>query len=367
MNNSSTFSFHNLLRLMVGVALGVLLLLSPWNHPPADGLDALRTLAVQVDGRKKPLDTVAKETIAQIHGSEHYQTRDGAQLDSLNAYLTLWFNTLNWNEEPFVLVNYRPLKESVDLDLDRKHFTFQELMSNQKLVTLVKTAHELEAQDARLNRNQKEALIVEDRLQLLFGTVGDRKLGIIPHPNEIKGTWAGLDTATTLYDAETVAPVLAQMGFLQQVLMRDSSSHEGAVAQLGQELQQTLRAFSPSIYPTPKTLGREVYFNQFHPFAKAWMLYTFAFSVMLLSIWVTRFNLYWTSVGLFLTGIAVQAYGFLLRMEIAGRPPVTNMYESVVWVGFGIAAIALTFELMTRARYYLLAAAPLAVACLILA
>jgi ABC-type transport system involved in cytochrome c biogenesis permease subunit len=88
---------------------------------------------------------------------------------------------------------------------------------------------------------------------------------------------------------------------------------------------------------------------------------------MLLTLWVKPWNLYWASIGLFTAGIAVQTYGFFLRMQIAGRPPVTNMYESVVWVGFGIAAIALLFELTSRARYYLLAAAPLSVVCLVLA
>ncbi|MGF1535225.1 MAG: cytochrome c biogenesis protein, partial [Elainellaceae cyanobacterium] len=84
-------------------------------------------------------------------------------------------------------------------------------------------------------------------------------------------------------------------------------------------------------------------------------------------LWVKPWNLYWSAIGLFTAGIGVQCYGFFLRMQIAGRPPVTNMYESVVWVGFGIAAIALLFELTSRSRYYLLAAAPLAMACLILA
>ncbi|NEQ16154.1 MAG: cytochrome c biogenesis protein CcsA, partial [Moorea sp. SIO3E2] len=41
--------------------------------------------------------------------------------------------------------------------------------------------------------------------------------------------------------------------------------------------------------------------------------------------------------------------------------------KSVVWVGFGIAAIALVFELIYRAKYYLLAAAPLSILCLLLA
>jgi ABC-type transport system involved in cytochrome c biogenesis permease subunit len=80
-----------------------------------------------------------------------------------------------------------------------------------------------------------------------------------------------------------------------------------------------------------------------------------------------KLGIYWGAIGLFTTGLSIQAYGFIVRMQIAGRPPVTNMYESVIWVGFGIAAIALLFELNTRARYYLLAAAPLSVLCLVMA
>jgi cytochrome c-type biogenesis protein CcsB len=116
-----------------------------------------------------------------------------------------------------------------------------------------------------------------------------------------------------------------------------------------------------------ETLQREVPFKHFHPFAKAWQIYAIAFVVMLAALWVKPWELYWSAIGVFSAGIAVNSYGFWLRMQIAGRPPVTNMYESVVWVGFGIAAIALTFELISRSRYYLLAAAPLSVACLILA
>ncbi|NER25995.1 MAG: cytochrome c biogenesis protein CcsA, partial [Symploca sp. SIO1C2] len=69
----------------------------------------------------------------------------------------------------------------------------------------------------------------------------------------------------------------------------------------------------------------------------------------------------------FTSGLLIQGYGFIERMQIAGRPPVTNMYESVIWVGFGVAAIALLFESIYRAKYYLLAAAPLSVICLVLA
>jgi hypothetical protein len=57
----------------------------------------------------------------------------------------MWFNTRNWNEEPFVLVSYRPLKEATGLDLERKQFSFQELMTNGP--TIVRQAHQKQLSD----------------------------------------------------------------------------------------------------------------------------------------------------------------------------------------------------------------------------
>ena len=88
---------------------------------------------------------------------------------------------------------------------------------------------------------------------------------------------------------------------------------------------------------------------------------------MLIVVLFNPFDFYWGAVGIFSTGLLIHGYGFLERMQIAGRPPVTNMYESVIWVGFGISALALLFEFIYRAKYYLLAAAPLSIVCLILA
>ena len=46
---------------------------------------------------------------------------------------------------------------------------------------------------------------------------------------------------------------------------------------------------------------------------------------MLGVLWMKPFEAYWTAIGLFVAGVGVQAYGFWERMQIAGRPPVTNM------------------------------------------
>ncbi len=356
-----------LLKFLIGFFLGCLLLVMPLSQFQPDTLDSLRSLAVQLDGRKKPLDTVARETLAKIHGADTYTTAAGEKEDALQTYLSLWFNTRNWNEEPVVLFSYRPLKEATGLDLDRKYFSFQELMANQALGSAVQQAHADELAEKDLDRDAREALIIEDRLSLLYGTVTDTPLPIVPHPDDVKGKWVDLANAQTLYEPEAIAPMLAEFSMMQQGMLRGGMSHVEMIGQLADTLKQQLSDLSPSVYPTNATLQREVHFNHFHPFAKAWQLYAIAFAVMLVSLWLKPWDLYWGAIGVFVSGVMVQGYGFWLRMQIAGRPPVTNMYESVVWVGFGIAAIALMFELTSRARYYLLAAAPLSVVCLVLA
>lgn len=361
----------NIVKFLIGLCLGCALLFIPLSQFQPDGLESVRTLAVQLDGRKKPLDTVAKETVAKISGTTRYTNASGETEDYLSTFLALWFNTRNWNEEPVVLVSYRPLKEEVGLDVERKRFTFQELMANGDLGAIARQAHQKELNDQDLSRNQREALTVEDRINLLYQSVGDQSLPIVPHPTDIKGKWAGLGNGQDLYEPEKVAPLMANFAMMQQTLMSGGATHVPMIGAFATELKSGLKQLSPTIYPSDRTLNREVHFNQFHPFAKAWWLYGLAFITLLISLWVNRqdetWNAYWTAIGLFTAGIGVQTYGFWLRMQIAGRPPVTNMYESVVWVGFGIAAIALIFELISRNRYYLLAAAPLSVVCLILA
>src|SRR5205807_4927992 len=62
--------------------------------------------------------------------------------------------------------------------------------------------------------------------------------------------------------------------------------------------------------------------------------------------------------GLFECVVALlwSAVGFYCRVTISGRPPVSNMYESVIWVGFMTAVFGLVLELIYRRGVIALAA-----------
>ncbi|VEP16734.1 ABC-type transport system involved in cytochrome c biogenesis, permease component [Hyella patelloides LEGE 07179] len=352
-------------KFIIGLVLGIAILIIPLSQFQTSPVAPLQDLAVQLEGRKKPLDTVARETVAQIHGRTSYQADNGENLDYLNTYLSMWLNNRNWNEEPFILLSYRPLKEKVGLDPESKYFSFSELIRSD-LGEFIKNIQQKQVAGIDLNRDEREALTIEDRLALTVETVGNDRLPLVPHPTDIKGAWVGITEANQYYDRDALLPIASSYDRLRQ----SYKNHPEYLASLGaiaNDLHTQLEALSPDIYPEQATLAREVRFYNLHPFAKAWILYGLGFVVMLGVLLFSSFNFYETAIAIFGTGLAIHGYGFLERMQIAGRPPVTNMYESVIWVGFGISAIALLFEGIYRAKYYLLAAAPLSIVCLILA
>lgn len=351
-----------LLKFLIGFCLGVLILILPLSQWQVSDLEPLQTLAVQLDGRKKPLDTVAREQVTQIHGSTHYRQDNGEVEDYFPTYLSLWFNQRDWNQEPFILFSYRPLKEQVGLDPERKYFSFQELISSD-LPRIFNSAKQKESQGLDLTRDEREALTVADRMTLMVNIVGNDNLPLIPHPSDIKGKWVGFEAGETYYQPAQMVPIRETYQSMK-VIYGEETENLGA---MGSNLGTALRGLSPEVYPAPELLLREVNFSALHSFGKAWKLYILAFLAMVFGIWFQQLDFYWGAIGIFVAGLGIQSYGFIARMTIAGRPPVTNMYESVVWVAFGVAAVALLFELIYRAKYYLLAAAPLAAAALVLA
>jgi len=353
------------LKFILGLVLGIIIFVLPFNQFGRSPLESVQNIPVQLNGRKKPLDTVAKETVIQIHGRGNYQASNGDRLDYLATYLSLWSNNRDWNQEPFILFNYRPLKTQVGLNSEQKYFTFAELMQS-SLGSVILAAKDKQAAKLDLTRDDREALAIEERLALTVDTVGSDRLPLVPHPTDVKGKWLKIDDAASYYPVSAVKPIQQDYLELKQTY-RQKPQALTSLDNIASHLQTDLAALSPTVYPPVATLQREVKFYRFHFFAKAWMVYGLGFVVMLVVLLIKSFDFYWSGIGIFSAGLIIHAYGFIERMQIAGRPPVTNMYESVIWVSFGITAIALLFESIYRAKYYLLAAAPLSILCLILA
>ncbi len=91
--------------------------------------------------------------------------------------------------------------------------------------------------------------------------------------------------------------------------------------------------------------GRSEYFlNQFEPFYLSSVLYVMVFLVAAISWLCWPGTLNRAAYRLLLLAFSVQTIGLLARMIIQGRPPVTNLYSSAVFVGLVAVLLSIILE-----------------------
>ena len=98
----------------------------------------------------------------------------------------------------------------------------------------------------------------------------------------------------------------------------------------------------------PTRVSFETFFNRFQPFAVADRLYLVAFILAACGWlgWTQGFNraAFWLQV---LT-LGLHTFALIGRIYISGRPPVTNLYSSAIFVGWGCVVLGLVLEMIYR-------------------
>ena len=142
-------------------------------------------LAIQDNGRRKPIDTFARESLLRISGADTYKSLDGRTWQPNEFLLSALLNDgRDWKKEPIVLINYHPLSKELGLDETRKRFSFEELTKLKSLEAAANELHALRMRDreAKLDRRQQEIESVSGRLTLLSHLIGGDSFLIVPPP-----------------------------------------------------------------------------------------------------------------------------------------------------------------------------------------
>ncbi|HUS34049.1 MAG TPA: cytochrome c biogenesis protein CcsA [Verrucomicrobiae bacterium] len=94
--------------------------------------------------------------------------------------------------------------------------------------------------------------------------------------------------------------------------------------------------------------SRESFFNHYAPFIKSMTVYivAFLFACAFWFIWSDWLRL--TALRLALLALIVHSTGLIFRMYLEGRPPVTNLYSSAIFVGWGAVVLGLVLERVFR-------------------
>ena len=361
------------------------------DAPVADG-SALNfkqwgLLAVQDGGRRKPVDTFAKETLIRITGRSTYTDTNGRKWQPNDFVLSALLETHDWKNEPMVLVSFGKLKEQLGFDKTQRRFSFAQLAGSIELQRLANQAQALKRAEKPLDRVQQEALGVSDRLTLFARVIDGSALLIVPAPTNETDPWVEPSGWSKFYSEAQFAPVQTQLQTAATAYVNGDGFNFSRAAN---QLRDNLRGLSPSIYPQERQLRLESFYNHFEAFYRAIWCYGIALVILLVAHFRRGFGvrgdvrafesgpavarsphskvnaLQVLGVGVALLGLGFQAAGIVMRCMIGGRPPVTNMYESIIWVSFAVSFFGMIFFARYRAPVYLLAALPVTLIALLL-
>ncbi len=165
------------------------------------------------------------------------------------------------------------------------------------------------------------------------------------------------------YPADKLAAFLAAFKNLEQAEDKAPGKVDGAkTAGFLASARALGESVNPTIYPTVTAIDRETHFNVMNPFWMAWPAYLCAALLLGMSLGFFEFPkpsamattgrvVYGLGMLALLGGIGLEVLGFYYRIRISGWAPVTNTYETVIWVSLVSAVLGLIFELKFRRAY----------------
>jgi cytochrome c-type biogenesis protein CcsB len=303
----------------------------------------------------------------RIAGESTYTGTDGKAWTPPDFLLSVLFGTHDWKNEPLILIPYHPLAARLGLDATRKRFSLDELGGASLLPSLIQQGQELKRQEKDVPRDLKEAETLATRMEALGHLMDNSAFTIVPPPpNSTGDRWTVPTPENQDYDQAGYKEAMDQLSQMAQAYTGNNGFDFSVHAAL---LRKALRDLNPAAYPTDSILQLEYNYNHLRAFTWAVVAYSVAF-VLLLIVNSTRGGqpklLLYTGITLAAAGLLLHASGIAMRCAIAGRPPVTNMYESMVWVSFAIMAFAFAFKFCFKTLTFLLAALPVSLLCLLL-
>jgi ABC-type transport system involved in cytochrome c biogenesis permease subunit len=352
-------------------------------------------IPVLVGGRMKPLDTVARNSLLIIHGKQELRLEGGKRLSAMQWLTDTLFNAPVADQYPvFVVQNADVLGLFGWQQSDRKYFSFAEFSpflkqideqagQSDKLEAVQRSAYqsailnlrnglsvyqrlknsiqpentenftaELQrfassvpgAATAARQRSMGENFDktkLDDVAQMIqrYEHLSDMAYVLAVPPIEPNGEWRSLGNSLLRSVAVgEIHPIVAEYAVVGDAYRANDPSI------FNQHVQVMMDWFGKEQPNTTKRASFEFLFNQLQPFSQSMALYVLAFLLACASWLGASSILRRSAFYLLFLALAIHTFGLFSRMYLQERPPVTNLYSSAIFIGWGAVIVALILE-----------------------
>ena len=297
-------------------------------------------IPLQDEGRIKPLDTFARNHLLAFYGKRSIKELDMGATDWI---INLILNPENGRDQKIFNIRNPEVASSLFLDWTNEHkYSFNQItpgLSEQS--SMLEMIDQKDASDRTVYEKQ---LYEISRNILRFEEISYLKaLKFIPPSNNSEsGEWLSpFDFILKGIPANENQEAI--LNSLQMYLANRLAGNDLEMSSALNRYEMALSTFQ-GINVKVDNLKKETWMNRVNLFYISLGLYLLSFIFLSISWMIKPILLNRVAYLLLIFGTVIHGYGIFLRMQIMERPPVTTLYESVIFVSLIIMALAVLLE-----------------------
>ena len=297
-------------------------------------------IPLQDEGRIKPLDTFARNHLLAFYGKRSIKELDMGATDWI---INLILNPENGRDQKIFNIRNPEVASSLFLDWTNEHkYSFNQItpgLSEQS--SMLEMIDQKDASDRTVFEKQ---LYEISRNILRFEEISYLKaLKFIPPSNNSEsGEWLSpFDFILKGIPANENQEAI--LNSLQMYLANRLAGNDLEMSSALNRYEMALSTFQ-GINVKVDNLKKETWMNRVNLFYISLGLYLLSFIFLSISWMIKPILLNRVAYLLLISGTVIHGYGIFLRMQIMERPPVTTLYESVIFVSLIIMALAVLLE-----------------------
>ncbi|MCF8226361.1 MAG: cytochrome c biogenesis protein CcsA [Bacteroidales bacterium] len=325
----------SVILLLVLAFSGTSLSAQPYPVPAKGDADAFGGLWVQgKEGRFKPMNTLANEVMRKVVKKSKWE---GNNADQVMLGMILYPD--EWKSAPIFEVDHSELHQMIGFK--GTHVAFNDFISENGYILSepVNNAYNKRVQDR--TDLDKEVMKLDEKINVFYMIQTGALLKIFPDPGAEDHSWTAV--SELLEKDHTVTDTLGQVFLLYTRALRDGDSElAGEILQFISDYQE-----NNTTYPLDHLKKKaEVLYNKINLFQRLIRFYgIFGLTLLVLQFfrifrprkWVEY--LFWIGVIHLVVAFILHTLFFGLRWYVSGHAPLSNGYESMIFVSW-IALLA---------------------------
>ncbi len=308
--------------------------------------DRFARVPLSYEGRVMPMGTLARVSLRIISGRSDATADDGKTVPAIRWLADVFAKPEAAQQYKIFRIDQPDVLSILSLDSSRTRFSYSEIMASAARL-------DAQLQLARSATNVTPTLFQAKLAELaehlqLFQRLSEASTLFVAPPTSPGEDWRSLDDAAQRMKQPGAAspgnPGVLAFAAITQSYAADDADAFNAVC------DGYLTWTANNLPSVKRAAGFEEWFNRLDPFVNCMALYVIVFLLVCASWLIARWNapLQRAAFWLLVVAFAVHTFGLVARIYMQGRPPVTNLYSSAVFIGWGAVLFCLLQERIFR-------------------